>query len=161
MSGGAEGNLLFRHGRVRHLRIVGSDESGYVHQHRCFGRVPCRRTYFHDPLVKCGSDVCVLSSRSPSACRNAHFGKMRRLVVQNDVEQRAVYLETAIVMNETQFPEPVHKKTDSRTSRAYHLGQGLLTDLGNYRLGYTFLAKTGEQQKDPGQPFFARIEKLI
>src|ERR1035437_3465545 len=147
MSGGAEGDPLFRHGRVRHLRIVGRDESGYVHQHRCVGRLPCRRTYIHDSLVNCRSDLC---AKVPSAYRNAHgFGRTQRLVVQYDVEQRAVYLETAIVMNETQFPEPVHKKTDSRTSRAYHLGQGLLTDLGNYRLGYAFLAKTGEQQKDP------------
>src|SRR5208283_2380521 len=83
------------------------------------------------------------------------------LVVQNDVEQRAVHLQTAVVMNETQFPESVHEKTDSRTSRTDHLGQGLLADLGNYRLGFAFLAKMSEQQKDPGQPFFARIEKLI
>jgi hypothetical protein len=26
---------------------------------------------------------------------------------------------------------------------------------------FALLAKTGEQQKDPGQPLFARIEKLI
>jgi len=62
------------------------------------------------------------------------FGELRLeepLVVQHYVEQRAVDLQTAVVVNETQFPKPVHEKADSRTSRAYHLGQGLLTDFGN------------------------------
>ena len=66
MSGGAEGNPLFRHGRVRHLRIVGRGESGYVHQHRCFGRLSCVRTYFYDFLVKCRGDLCAKISISLS-----------------------------------------------------------------------------------------------
>ena len=35
MSRGAEGNPLRRHRRVRHFGIVGRDEPGHVHQHRC------------------------------------------------------------------------------------------------------------------------------
>jgi hypothetical protein len=38
-------------------------------------------------------------------------------IVQNDVEQRTVDLQSAFntagVLNETQFPEPVHEKTHS------------------------------------------------
>jgi len=33
--------------------------------------------------------------------------------VQNYVEQRAVDLQTAVVVNETQFPESVHEKAHS------------------------------------------------
>ena len=64
-------------------------------------------------------------------------------------------------MNEAQFSEPVHEEADPRPGRADHFRQHLLTDLGDYRLGFAFLAKMGEQQKDPGQPLLARIEKLI
>src|ERR1039458_3274694 len=32
------------------LRVVGRDKSGYIHQHRCFGRLSCIRTYIHDSL---------------------------------------------------------------------------------------------------------------
>jgi hypothetical protein len=46
-------------------------------------------------------------------------------------------------------------EADPRAGCADHFGRHLPTDLGDYRLGYAFLAKTGEQQKDPGQPFFA------
>ena len=62
------------------------------------------------------------------------------------------------IVNEAQLSEPIHEKTDPRPGCAYHLGEGLLTDLGDYSLGCPFLAKMGEQQKDPGQPLFARIE---
>ena len=33
-----------------------------------------------------------------------------RLVVENDVEERAVDLQPAVVVDESQFPEPLHKK---------------------------------------------------
>jgi hypothetical protein len=83
------------------------------------------------------------------------------LIVQNYIEQRAVDLQPAIVVNEAQFSKPVHEEADSRAGRADHFRQHRLTDLGNYSLGFPFLAKMSEQQKDPGQPLFAGIEKLI
>jgi hypothetical protein len=67
----------------------------------------------------------------------------------------------AVVINKAQLPEPVHEKADSRTRGADHFCQGLLTDLGNHSLRRAFLAKMGKQQKDSGQPLFARIEKLV
>ena len=47
MSRGAERNPLCRHRRVRLLRIVGRYQSGYVHQHRRFGRLSRERAQFH------------------------------------------------------------------------------------------------------------------
>ena len=45
-----------------------------------------------------------------------------RSIMQNYVEQRAVDLQTTIVVNETQFPEPVHEEAYSGTSGTHHLG---------------------------------------
>ena len=42
------------------------------------------------------------------------------LVVQDDIQQRTVDLQLAVVLDEAQFPESVHEKADSRTSRADH-----------------------------------------
>jgi hypothetical protein len=48
------------------------------------------------------------------------------LIVKNYIEQRTVDLQAATlapgVVNEAWFPEPVHEKTDPRTSVADHLG---------------------------------------
>src|ERR1022692_3486614 len=84
-----------------------------------------------------------------------------QLVGQHYIEQRPMELQSAIVVNKTQFSEPVHEEADPRAGCANHLRQHLLTDLGDYRLGYPFLSKMCEQQKDPRQSLFARIEKLI
>ena len=35
------------------------------------------------------------------------------LIMKDYIEQRAVDLQSAIVVNETQLPEPVHEKTNS------------------------------------------------
>ena len=45
-----------------------------------------------------------------------------RSIMQNYVEQRAVDLQTTVVVNETQFPEPIHEEAHSGTSRTHHLG---------------------------------------
>ena len=82
--------------------------------------------------------------------------------MENNTKQRTMDLEApAIVVNKSQFPEPVHEKTDSRAGGADHFCQHLLADLGNYGLGFAFLAKMSEQQKDSGQPLFAGIKELI
>ena len=81
--------------------------------------------------------------------------------MQDDIEQRALDLQTAIVVDKSQFPESIHQEADPRAGRAHHLCEHLLADLGNYSLGHAVLAKVSEQKKDPGQSLFARIEKLV
>jgi len=81
--------------------------------------------------------------------------------VQNYAEQRAVHLQAAIVVNETQFPEAVHEEADSRTSSSHHLGQNFLTDFRDHGFGLTHFAKVSEQEKDTGQPLFAGVEELV
>src|ERR1700746_3237205 len=83
------------------------------------------------------------------------------LIVQNDAKERTVDLQPAVVVNKTQFPEPVHEEADPRTGGAHHLCQSLLAYLRKHSLRLAFLAKMGKQQKDSGQPLFARIEKLV
>ena len=48
-------------------------------------------------------------------------------------------LQSAVVVNETQFSEPVHEIADSRTSGAHHLGQCFLTDFWARVLAYEFI----------------------
>ena len=43
-------------------------------------------------------------------------------IVQNYIEQGAMNLQTTVVVNETQFPEPVHEEAHSGTSGTNHLG---------------------------------------
>jgi hypothetical protein len=56
---------------------------------------------------------------------------------------------TAVIVNEPQFPEPVHEKANPRPSCAYHLCQGFLTDIGDWSLMYAFLAEVSQQQENP------------
>jgi hypothetical protein len=64
-------------------------------------------------------------------------------------------------MDEAQFPEFVHEKIHPRPRCANHFRQHLLRYFGKHLLWLGFLAIPSEQQKSPGQPFLARIEKLI
>ena len=65
--------------------------------------------------------------------------------MQDDIQQRGVDLQPAVVVNEPQFSEPVHEGADPRAGCADHFRQHFLTDLGNYALRFAFLAKMGEQ----------------
>ena len=60
--------------------------------------------------------------------------------MQNNVQKRAVDLHLAVVVNETQLPEPVHEETDPRAG-ADHFRQHLLTNFGNYSAGMPSLPK--------------------
>src|ERR1700733_15806439 len=70
-------------------------------------------------------------------------------------------LKPTVVVNETQFAEPVHEKADPRARGTYDLGQRLLAHLGNYQLGRTLLAKVGQQEQYPRQALLAGIEELV
>ena len=45
------------------------------------------------------------------------------LLVQNQVQQRPMNLDMAIVGDETQLPEPVHEEADARARRSNHFGE--------------------------------------
>jgi hypothetical protein len=51
----------------------------------------------------------------------------------------------AVIFDEAQFPEAIHKKTHSGSGCANHLSQYLLADFGNHRLGFAFPAELGQQ----------------
>jgi hypothetical protein len=51
----------------------------------------------------------------------------------------------SLIVNETQFPEPVHEKANPRASGTDHFRQHLLTDLGDYSLGLAFLTEMSQQ----------------
>ena len=46
MPGGAESHPLRGHGRVGHLRVIGRDEPGHVHQHCWLAGFPARGLIF-------------------------------------------------------------------------------------------------------------------
>src|SRR5580704_11262255 len=88
-----------------------------------------------------------------------------RLLVQNDIQQRAVdfdaVFDAAVVFNEAELAKFVHEETDARPRRSDHLGKRLLADFGDNRLRLGFLAEIRQQQEHAGKPFLARIVQLI
>ena len=56
---------------------------------------------------------------------------------------------TAMIIDEPQFPKPVHEMAYPRASRAYHLCEGLLADIGDWSVVHAFLAEVSQQQQYP------------
>jgi len=69
--------------------------------------------------------------------------------MQKDIEEGVVNPNLAVIFDEAQFPEAIHKKTYSRSRGANHLSQYLLADLRNHGFRFAFLAELGEQQQNP------------
>src|ERR1700731_650451 len=84
-----------------------------------------------------------------------------RLVMQDDVQQRAVDLQVTVVINQAHFSKPVHEKAHARSRRADHLRERFLAYFCNDRLGLPFLAELREDEKKPSQALLAGIEQLI
>jgi hypothetical protein len=81
--------------------------------------------------------------------------------VQDDIEEGAMNVQAAIVLNEAQLPKLVHKETHPGPRGPDHFGQGFLTDPGHDGLMLSVFAEAGQQQQNPRQPFLTGIEKLI
>ena len=83
--------------------------------------------------------------------------------MQDHAEQATVDHQTVAiaVIDKAQLPELIHEMTDPRTGCAHHLCKSILTDSGQHRFSFALLSKMSEQQEDPRQTLFARVEKLI
>jgi hypothetical protein len=83
------------------------------------------------------------------------------LVVQNNIQERLLDVNPAVVFDETQFPEFVHEEINPGPCCANHLRQRLLRYFGKFPLRLTLFSIVREQQKSPRQPFLARVKELI
>ena len=81
-------------------------------------------------------------------------------LVQNDIQQRGVDFDWAVVANQAQFSKFVHEKAYAGARRTNHR-ERLLADLGDDWLGSTVLTKISEKEEGPCQALLAGIEQLI
>jgi len=72
-----------------------------------------------------------------------------------------VNFNVTFVVDVSKFSKPVHKKTNASASGTNHLRQHFLANLYLNWFQSTFLVKIRQRQKNPSQPFLARVEKLI
>lgn len=70
-------------------------------------------------------------------------------------------LNAAVVIDESQFPEFIHKKADAGARRANHVRKRLLADLCDHRFRLTLLAEIRQQTEKSREPLLTRIEQLI
>ena len=66
-----------------------------------------------------------------------------------------------VVIDETQASKLVHERTDARASRANHLGEHLLADLGDNGLRLCLFAEIRQQQQKPCQTLLAGVKELV
>src|SRR5882757_4112769 len=93
--------------------------------------------------------------------RNNLAAGLRRLVPQDDTQQRAVNLQMAVVLDEAQLPEFVHELADTGTCRADDLSQCLLADRGGDRLRPAVLTEIRKNEQRTCKALFARVEELV
>jgi hypothetical protein len=64
-------------------------------------------------------------------------------------------------MDESQFPEFVHKEIHAAPRCPNQFSQSLLRYFGHYGFWLACFSVTGKYQKSASQPLFARIEQLV
>jgi len=85
----------------------------------------------------------------------------RGLIVDDDVQQGRVDVQPTVILDEAELPEFIHEEIDARACRADPRRQNVLVDSWNDRFQLSLFAEIGEEQEQPGEPAFARIEQLI
>jgi hypothetical protein len=66
------------------------------------------------------------------------------LIVQDNAKKRAVHLQHAVVVDETQLSKLVHEEIHSSASCANHFRQNFLTHPWDHGLGLRFFSHSGE-----------------
>ena len=64
--------------------------------------------------------------------------------MKNEIQQRLVHFDFAIVADEAEFSKSVHEKAHSGPRRADHFGQGLLANMSEDRFRFSVFAEMGE-----------------
>ena len=77
------------------------------------------------------------------------------------VQEGAVHMQCAVVVQEAQLPEFVHKVIDARPRRTDHFSKEVLIHMGEGELLLPFLAEVRQEQQDARETFLARIKQLI
>jgi hypothetical protein len=65
----------------------------------------------------------------PTRHRKRGVSFINDLVMQDDVEKRAVDVQFTVVLNKAESPELIQKETQARTRRPDHFGERFLTNL--------------------------------
>ena len=65
-------------------------------------------------------------------------------------------MDPAVVVDEPELAKLVHEEAHPRAGRADHLGERLLADFGDDRLGFAILAEIRQQQKQPREALLVR-----
>src|SRR3984957_19666336 len=95
------------------------------------------------------------------AGRPSAAGRGEDLVVEDDVQKRRVDVESAIVLNESESLEFIHKNIHARARGANYFRQRSLRYFGYHLLWLVLLAITSEQQEGTRQAFFGGVKELI
>ena len=82
--------------------------------------------------------MCSLKNR---VCSKLNTSQICDLVVKNNVQQCAIHFQLAIVIDETQFPEFIHERTDTRPGRADYIRERILANLWHDWLRHVVLAE--------------------
>lgn len=92
--------------------------------------------------------------------REASEREAIRLIFE-DLAQRAMDLDGAVVLDEAHPAELIHEEVDALPRSADHFSQTILADcLQNCRPLFRVLI-VGQEKKNPGKPLFAGVEHVI
>src|SRR5271166_3484016 len=100
-------------------------------------------------------------ARSACTCSYSYSASGPHLVMQDDIQQRTVNLQSSIVFNESELTELVHECADPCSRRPNYRCQCLLADLRNYLLRFALLPEIGQQQQNSRQPLLTGVEQLV
>jgi len=84
-----------------------------------------------------------------------------QLIQEDHVQQRLMYLDTAVVAYKTELAKAIHEEADTGPSRSDHVGQRFLRNRRDESFRFAGLAEFSHQKQDAGQPFLAGVEELI